>query len=64
VLTAAPADYRRVGVTTGCYDDGSGWSPGRHPPQWQEGCWNRTEKDRHLLLGIDFHTAAFSPEPD
>jgi hypothetical protein len=98
---AAPANYRGVGVTTGC-DDDSGGSPWLHadrlytfpgsPEQiiahyaktasmagWHrekdrdpeaasataEGaCWTKADKNRHLLLSIDFHTDAFSPEPD
>jgi hypothetical protein len=26
-------------------------------------CWTRTDKGRHLLLSVDFHTDAYSPPP-
>ncbi|MDH6219259.1 hypothetical protein [Streptomyces pseudovenezuelae] len=46
-----------------------GWHPEADPdpeapPATVEGaCWTKTEKSRHLLLNIDFHTDGFSPTP-
>ena len=52
--TASAAGWHRV------TDPGPETAPGTAART----CWTRTEKSRHLLLSIDFHTDAFSPEPE
>ncbi|ELP69217.1 hypothetical protein ACKI1I_11250 [Streptomyces turgidiscabies] len=47
-----------------------GWHPEADPdpaapPSGVEGaCWTRTDKNRHLLLTVDFRTGGFSPAPE
>lgn len=38
-------------------------SPGAAPDTVEGACWTRTDKNRHLLLDVDFRTGAYSPRP-
>ncbi|WP_327694457.1 hypothetical protein [Streptomyces sp. NBC_00459] len=38
--------------------------PAAPPPTVEGACWTKTDKNRHLLLSVDFRTAGFSPAPE
>ncbi|MGY1501366.1 hypothetical protein ACW4TU_33105 [Streptomyces sp. QTS52] len=38
--------------------------PAAPPPSVEGACWTKTDKNRHLLLSVDFRTDGFSPTPE